>query len=95
MKVTDYDQRAEKELILACFCGETHFVIFSYRSFGGDDWYVSVTDEYRTLGGIWGRLKAMWDIFRRGSSHGTEVILNDKDVKSIQEWWEQFDGEPD
>ena len=91
MTLIDFQQGPDDELLLRCDCGDDHFLSFSrHYLFSTDEFYLSVSDQWRSPRGTWDRIKAIWTLFRRGEYDRGEVQLSKKDILNIWRWCDQY-----
>ena len=90
MILIDFEQGPEDELLMRCDCGDDHFLSFSRHDLGDEMFYLSVTDEWRSPRGAWGRIKAIWTLFWRGEFTRSEVQLSKKNIADIWRWCDHY-----
>ncbi len=92
MKVIDFHQGPDKDLILRCDCCEDHFLVFNYWKLfeDRDEVYLRVVDEWRTPKGLWGRIRAAAGLFVKGEHCRGEIQVSIASLLAIQEWCGQF-----
>ncbi len=82
------------EVILRCNCGDNHFLVLQVDDWRAEEetepWMISVgiVDEYRTPDGLWGFLKSVWQLFRKGRYCRSEALLTRNDLDTIRNWCE-------
>ena len=89
MTLIDFEQGPEDELLIRCDCGDDHFLSFSRHEIG-EMFYLSVSDEWRSPRGTWGRLKAIWTLFWKGEFTRSEVQLSKKNIADIRQWCDRY-----
>lgn len=92
MTLIDFQQGPDDELLLRCDCGDDLFLSFSRHELHGygTEFYLSVCDTWRSPRGLWGRIKATLELFRRGEYTRSEVLLSKKDLADIRRWVDQY-----
>lgn len=87
MKILNIKQRPDDEVVIRCHCGDDHFLVFTYSKFTDESWIgLDLIEAWRSPTGLFGRLKAMWQIFRHAEWCGASVGLNESDLDAIIEW---------
>jgi len=86
----DFRQGPEDELLLRCDCGDDHFLSFARHDIGDEQFYLSVSDVWRTPRGTWGRIKALWTLFWKGEYTRSEVQLSKQDIVRIWQWTDGY-----
>ncbi|MDO8673017.1 MAG: hypothetical protein Q7O66_16540 [Dehalococcoidia bacterium] len=70
------DYKKDREKIFRCSCGGNHYLSISHWS--GDpsaSMTLEAADHYEDYG-LWGRLKAAWQIIREGQHMWFEIVLD-------------------
>jgi hypothetical protein len=96
MKVGSYDQGPDNELMLRCDCGDDHFLVFGHYKWQEDEEaevYLTVSDEWRSPRGLWGRIRAAFTLFHRGEYCRGDILVSKGKLLAIHSWCEMYLGE--